>query len=601
MRVVAEPPSGSSPGTEGAHERANALIGRVLSDRYHIIELVGMGAMGSVYRAEHMHMHTHVAVKVLHPEIEDFPELVSRFEREAVAGAHIHHPNVVTASDFGKFDGESRFLVLEFIRGTTLRHMMNRGPMQPRRAAWIVRQVAAGLDAVHQKGIVHRDVKPKNVMILDDTRRTTRIKRGDPGAEDAVKLIDFGLAKVPVDELSMLARDVDSGRRSLTNAGVVMGTMGYLAPEAALGARAMVATSDLYALGVIFYEMLCGKPPFEGKDPVDIFTQHRSSALPPLAERNPEVNVPPRIEAIVRRLLEKNPSDRYPSAKALMAELDPLLAEPEDQLFAPAPPVAAPVATEPISLPAPTYDKRRALIIAGVAVFAVALVVIIAISAGTSDETSASASSASAAPAASSAAPKEPASAPRAVDRVRAAADAKDDKAAVALLIALADGEPQVFADRAVQSEAAAVIETAVAHGVATDPLFDRLTNKLGTDGIDVLYDLLVREQRAVDPLARSGVAPPVGAGARARAILSRQEVRARASPAMRVAYELKYASCQHRPNWFPKAADEGDDRALEILRSMQPPACTHRSACCLEGNRELERAIAKIQARLRR
>src|SRR5215207_9320293 len=154
-------------GSDAARKRAAALIGRTLSERYRIVSLVAMGGMGAIYRAEHLLMRKHVAVKVLHPEVEGFPELVARFEREAVAGAHVQHPNVAIASDFGKFDGGSAFLVLEYIEGITLKDLMDRGPVAPWRAASIVREVAAGLSAVHQKGIVHRDVKPRNVMIVE--------------------------------------------------------------------------------------------------------------------------------------------------------------------------------------------------------------------------------------------------------------------------------------------------------------------------------------------------------------------------------------------------------------------------------------------------
>jgi len=167
--------------------------------------------------------------------------------------------------------------------------------------------------------------------------------------------------------------------------------------------------------------------------------------------------------------------------------------------------------------------------------------------------------------------------------------------AAVTALVGLADAEPGAFADRAVQTEAAAIIDTAVSKGVPTDAAFDRLAGALGSDGLDVLYDLVAREQRAADQLGR-----PTGAASKARAILTRPEVLARATPAMRVAYELRRATCLHRPSLFPRAAKEGDDRALEMLRSMQAPACMRKDPCCLEKNRQLELSIAEIQARLR-
>src|SRR5262245_8068911 len=153
------------------------MIGRVLSDRYRIDALIASGSFGSVYRGAHLHMRKQVAIKVLHPEIENFPELVERFEREAVAGAHISHPNVAVASDLGKFDEGSYFLVQEYVPGETLRDVINRGSLPAVRAAFIARQIAAGLGAAHKHKIVHRDLKPLNVMLVENT-------------DDFVKLID---------------------------------------------------------------------------------------------------------------------------------------------------------------------------------------------------------------------------------------------------------------------------------------------------------------------------------------------------------------------------------------------------------------------------
>ncbi|HVY46394.1 MAG TPA: serine/threonine-protein kinase, partial [Minicystis sp.] len=237
-------------GSEAARERARGLVGRVISERYRIVELVAMGGMGAVYRGVHLHMRKEVAIKILHPEIENFPELVARFEREAVAGAHVRDPHVAAASDLGKFDGESFFLVMEFIRGRTLRAHLDEGRMPWQRAARIARQLAQALGAAHKHGIVHRDVKPRNVMLVEAE-----------GGGDFVKLIDFGFARVPVAELSRASLVDASAVSSVTEAGVVFGTVGYMAPETALGMRAVDARSDLYALGVILYEMLAGAQP----------------------------------------------------------------------------------------------------------------------------------------------------------------------------------------------------------------------------------------------------------------------------------------------------------------------------------------------------
>jgi serine/threonine-protein kinase len=161
----------------------------------------------------------------------------------------------------------------------------------------------------------------------------------------------------------------------------------------------------------------------------------------------------------------------------------------------------------------------------------------------------------------------------------------------VAVFIELADKERAAFAG---------VAELVAANGRAADPIFDRLDRALGTDGLDILYDLAAREQLVGAPLERAPLAPPTGAGPRARALLGRAETLSRATPAMRVAYELRRAPCPSRPGLFARAATDGDDRALLILTSMQPPLCSRKDACCLPKHRELEHAVAEIQARLR-
>jgi serine/threonine-protein kinase len=175
-------------------------------------------------------------------------------------------------------------------------------------------------------GIVHRDLKPLNIMLND-------------GAEGLVQLVDFGLAKVPVDALHV--RDAE-GRSSLTQAGVIFGTVAYIAPEAALGMRNVEKRSDLYALGVILYEMLAGKHPFTATEPAALFAQQRREIPPPFKVRAPEVTVPPELEALVQRLLDKDPDNRYPHARALMVALDAVIKQMEAGAAAPMQPARAP-------------------------------------------------------------------------------------------------------------------------------------------------------------------------------------------------------------------------------------------------------------------
>jgi eukaryotic-like serine/threonine-protein kinase len=191
--MAADEEPGLDPADAAAQARAASLIGRIIQDRYRIDELVGMGGMGAVYRGEHLRMRKRIAVKVLHPGIENALELVARFEREAIAGAQISHPNVAAATDFGELEDGSTFLVQEYVAGRTLHHALASGPMSPARAVRIARQLASVLAAVHAAGIVHRDLKPRNVMLVEGT--------------DDVKLIDFGLAKVSEESLPTKAHD----------------------------------------------------------------------------------------------------------------------------------------------------------------------------------------------------------------------------------------------------------------------------------------------------------------------------------------------------------------------------------------------------------
>ena len=346
--MSADEPLAGGPAKEAARARAATLVGRTIKGRYRIEGIVAMGGLATVFRATRLKGGQEVAIKILHPEIEGLPELIERFEREAIAGKHILHPNVVAVHEIDQLDDGSWFLVQDYVRGRTLRDLIDDGPVEARRAAQIARQVAAGLVAAHDMGIVHRDIKPLNLMI-------------GSGPDELVQIVDFGLAKVPVDDLSLLDGE---GRRSLTQAGVVFGTLAYMAPEAALGMRNIDRRSDLYALGVVLYELLAGRHPFTATAPAALFAQQRNEIPPPIGQRAPGVVVPPALEAVVHRLLEKDPDARYPNGRALMVALDAALREMAPE----AAPGAKPV---PASAQSPSRGRLAAIVLAAVALVAV--------------------------------------------------------------------------------------------------------------------------------------------------------------------------------------------------------------------------------------
>ena len=309
-----------------------ALVGRTLDGRYRIDSVLAMGAMGTVYLARHVKLRKRVALKVLHPDVAGHDELALRFEREALAGGQVSHANVACATDFGELDDGTRYLVMEYVRGESLRTVIDvDAPLEATRAVRIARQIARALRAIHARGIVHRDVKPGNVMIGDD---------------DLVKVVDFGLAKVDDSRLSTLPHEEDEEQR-LTVHGVIFGTIAYLAPESARGMDFVDARADLYALGVIFYEMLAGRHPFGAKSQAALFAQQVHDPVPLIGDRAPGVVVEPKLERIVRQLLHKDPASRFRDAGALVAALDEVAPEQRAAAPAPAPHERPPAVADP--------------------------------------------------------------------------------------------------------------------------------------------------------------------------------------------------------------------------------------------------------------
>jgi serine/threonine-protein kinase len=292
MGLVSEP-SETEPG-------ADDLVGSVLAGRYRIVSLLGAGGMGAVYRAEHVHMRKAVAVKVLHREMTSMPEVVARFEREAVAAARIEHPNVAAATDFGSLENGSFYLALEFIEGDSLAQRIKKdGAFEEGRALRIARQIAEALSAAHAAGIVHRDLKPDNVMLVE--REST---------SEFVKVLDFGIAKVQLEATS---------DQPLTQMGVVFGTPEYMSPEQARGLE-VDARTDLYALGLILYEMVSGVSPFRHEDLVAVLTRQITMEPPPLPE-----SLSDGIKELVAKLLRKDPAERLQTATSVRDQIDVLL------------------------------------------------------------------------------------------------------------------------------------------------------------------------------------------------------------------------------------------------------------------------------------
>jgi len=296
--------------TLSSPDLATSLVGTVVADRYRVTALLGVGGMGAVYSAEHILMRKRVALKVLHPDMVANEEVVSRFEREAMAAAHVDHPNVAAATDFGRTPDGAFFLVLEYLEGHNLRVVLDQGALPISRALAIARQIASALVRAHSFGIVHRDLKPENVMIL---------QRGSDN--DFVKILDFGIAKVPIGQLTGHAGA--AGAAPLTRLGVIYGTPEYMAPEQALG-KTVDARADLYALGVMLYEMLTGVRPFHADNPVVLVTLHISAQPPPFCSLPLTSPLGPDVEAMVMQLLQKEPDHRYACAADLLSALDHL-------------------------------------------------------------------------------------------------------------------------------------------------------------------------------------------------------------------------------------------------------------------------------------
>ena len=298
------------------------LIGQVLAGKYRIDEKIDEGGMGCVYRATHVLMEKTVAVKVLHPALAADDKIVARFTREAKAASRISHPHAINVTDFGESENGIVYLVMEYLRGRTLKDIVrSEGPMPLTRVVEIVRQVSGALEAAHEQGVVHRDLKSDNIMLEEAA-----------GGGDWAKVLDFGIAKIQ--QTAQSIHETDPG---LTSPNLIIGTPQYMSPEQCSQASNIDTRSDVYSFGVILYEMLAGHVPFSGDSPTAIMMKHLQEPTPSILEERKDL--PASVGRVIARALAKRPEDRYQKAGELYEELSAAAAEaanPSTDAVAPA-------------------------------------------------------------------------------------------------------------------------------------------------------------------------------------------------------------------------------------------------------------------------
>ncbi|HSN27203.1 MAG TPA: protein kinase [Kofleriaceae bacterium] len=303
------------------------LSGTVLDGRYKVISPISEGAMGSVYRGERVQLGRAVAIKVMHEALPDELASRQRFEREAKLMAMLEHPHCVSVIDFGVHD-DKPFLVMELVRGTSLQQLIDKHQrLEIPRACEIMKQVLSGLAHAHELGIIHRDIKPANIMVTEQT-----------GLGEQVRILDFGLARLT------------EGSTKLTT-GIVVGTPNYMAPEQCRGGD-LDGRTDLYACGVMLFELLTGRKPFVADDPIAVVRKHIGEPPPRLADAAPGVDFG-ELEGVVAKALAKDAKDRFADAKAMAAAIDTALKKGAAQVFARAVPQAinAPASAPQVATP----------------------------------------------------------------------------------------------------------------------------------------------------------------------------------------------------------------------------------------------------------
>jgi serine/threonine-protein kinase len=317
------------------------IIGKEILGQFRIIERIGKGGMGEVFKAEQPAMDRVVAIKILHQKLAGRQDLVSRFRREARAMSRLTHPNTVRVLLYGQLEDTGQlYIAMEYLEGVDLaRNTQLSGPMDPARAARIMIQVLSALQEAHEVGVIHRDLKPENILL------TTQ-----GGIADTPKVLDFGLAKINDEKMR-------PGSLVLTREGMVFGTPEFMSPEQARG-ETLDARSDIYSAGIIFYEMVTGQLPFPRCKSMEYIAHQIKTPPIPITERRPELHLPPELDLIIGRALEKDRNNRYATAMEFAQALQVLL-PPGEQLGAmhSMPPAAAKQSPPPPAASAPVRGK----------------------------------------------------------------------------------------------------------------------------------------------------------------------------------------------------------------------------------------------------